>query len=106
MNQIETMRQALEEHEVSLDWQAVVQERDALKAEHAFAVRAMTTLQAERAELREDNKRLAAELAAIKAQEPVALIDGNGETVYFPSDVMWHYWIGRNCTPLYIRSNA
>ena len=42
---------------------------------------------------------LIAEIA--KQNEPVALIDGNDEAVYFQSDVMYHYWIGRNCTPLY-----
>ena len=66
--------------------EALVQERDALKAEHAFAVRAMTTLQAERDalsaladkwnlecdELREDNKRLAAEVKTLRDAPPTA----------------------------------
>lgn len=34
-------------------------------------------------------------------QEPVALIDGNGERVHFSDEAMYHYWIGRNCTKLY-----
>ncbi len=38
-----------------------------------------------------------------KDVEPVALLDGNGENVYFPSDAMFHYWLGRNCTKLYTR---
>lgn len=38
-----------------------------------------------------------------KDAAPVALLDGNGENIYFPSDAMFHYWLGRNCTKLYDR---
>ena len=38
-----------------------------------------------------------------KDAAPVALLDGNGENVYFPSDAMFHYWLGRNCTKHYTR---
>lgn len=49
---------------------------------------------------------LRAELDGIKKQAPAALLDGNKECVYFQSDVMFHYWIGRNCTPLYLAAGA